>query len=838
MKKLFTRNCLVAAIGASLALTVSAGAVSEEFAFKSFSNSGVPSFVRGDLGAFSKADSVKSLIDFISAQEEFDYSSNDTFIVSSQHTDSLGYTHTTYSQKINGLKVFGTSLVAHSQLGQSGEKMYMLNGIKAKANPKDMRFISTNRSNSAEAAKAAAQSEGTVVSEPELGYEYMADTGKTELVYRTEVKYDMMHDVLFYSASSNSLLKRIPLNHSATRKTYDLQNGDSTKDNITKKLVCTDNESCGNDEQAKQAHEGAKDVDQYFSDVHGRDSFDDKGTALRSGVHLKNNENNAYFMWDEQYMAYGDGDGSTYNAFTNSFDVIAHEFTHGFTYATSNLEYKDESGALNESWSDVFGKVIDTYRAGKSVPDNWHLGVGIKKSGEPFRYMHKVTSDGRSKDYYPERTTDSSDNGGVHSNSGIGNLAFVLTVQGGTHPRDKTSIEVGDGIGMEKARNIWYRANNQKYLTKYSKFTDARSATMKAAQDLYGDAEEGAVCRAWSAVGVDEDDVSNCPSDDTATLTAKISFSCEKLVCAFDGTTSKGAETYDWKFGDKETSSDASPSHTYSVADTYTVELTVTGADGKTDKATEEVTVSENGNSLVNGQAINVKGTKGEESSRYTFDVPSGASNIKITMSGGTGDADMYVKFGEEPSENSYDCRPYKDGNEESCDNLTKTDGTYHVMLEAYNDFSEVSLKGSYDDEVVADLNAEFTSECNKLGCTFDSSKSTGSINTYSWDFGDKNQGSGASPSHDYNSAGDYTVVLTVTDNDGATDTFEKVVSVTTGTTSTTVDCSYTYSWSSWYQYWAGEQVVYQGSRYTANSLNWQENPSNSSSWDLDGVCQ
>ncbi len=93
----------------------------------------------------------------------------------------------------------------------------------------------------------------------------------------------------------------------------------------------------------------------------------------------------------------------------------------------------------------------------------------------------------------------------------------------------------------------------------------------------------------------------------------------------------------------------------------------------------------------------NLSGSTGQED-RYTMDVPAGASNLSFDMSGGSGDADLYVKFGSAPTTSSYDCRPYKNGNSESCPIANAQAGTYHVMVRAYSSYSGVNLVGSFDE--------------------------------------------------------------------------------------------------------------------------------------------
>jgi serine protease len=188
---------------------------------------------------------------------------------------------------------------------------------------------------------------------------------------------------------------------------------------------------------------------------------------------------------------------------------------------------------------------------------------------------------------------------------------------------------------------------------------------------------------------------------------------------------------------------------------------------------------------LTNGQAETSLAAGTDEVLEFTMAVPSGSSNLSFDMSGGTGDADLYVKFGSAPTTSSYDCRPYKTGNTESCDFASPQSGTYYVSIIGYSAFSGVSLTGSFDDNSSTPNQgptASFTFNCTDLSCSFNasgSSDSDGSISAYAWSFGDSATASSMSPSHTYSQGGDFTVTLTVTDNDGATDSVSQTVSVT-----------------------------------------------------------
>ncbi len=183
---------------------------------------------------------------------------------------------------------------------------------------------------------------------------------------------------------------------------------------------------------------------------------------------------------------------------------------------------------------------------------------------------------------------------------------------------------------------------------------------------------------------------------------ANFSSNVSGLTVAFTDTSSDSdgsIASRSWSFGDGTTSTATNPGKTYSAAGTYTVTLTVTDNQGATNSKSASVTVSSGstgGSVLTNGVAVTgLSGAAG--SARYwTIEVPAGATNLNIAMSGGTGDADLYVRRGSAPTTSTYDCRPYQSGNNESCPFATPTAGTYHVMVRGYSSYAGASLVGSY----------------------------------------------------------------------------------------------------------------------------------------------
>ena len=169
----------------------------------------------------------------------------------------------------------------------------------------------------------------------------------------------------------------------------------------------------------------------------------------------------------------------------------------------------------------------------------------------------------------------------------------------------------------------------------------------------------------------------------------------------------------------------------------------------------------------------------------FTLDVPAGATNLRFAMSGGTGDADMHVRFGSAPTLTTYDCRPYAGGNNETCNISPAQAGRYYVMLNAFSAFSGVTLTGSYtggSGNTPPVANFSFTTSGLTASFTDSSTDANGSIASRSWNFGDGTTSTAANPTKTYAAAGTYNVTLTATDNQGATNSVAKSVTVSTTT--------------------------------------------------------
>ena len=181
---------------------------------------------------------------------------------------------------------------------------------------------------------------------------------------------------------------------------------------------------------------------------------------------------------------------------------------------------------------------------------------------------------------------------------------------------------------------------------------------------------------------------------------ANFTFTTSGLTATFTAGSSDSDGTiasHSWNFGDSGTSTATNPSHAYAAAGTYSVTETVIDNLGASGSKTSSVTVSNpGGNVLQNGVGVSISDATVNHQQNWTLVVPAGATNLVFSMSGGTGDADMYVKFGSAPTLTSYDCRPYVTGNTETCTISNIQAGTYYVMVNAYAAYSGVTLKGSY----------------------------------------------------------------------------------------------------------------------------------------------
>ena len=233
-----------------------------------------------------------------------------------------------------------------------------------------------------------------------------------------------------------------------------------------------------------------------YREIYDRDSFDGKGASVSLSVHYEQGYDNAY--WDGTQLVFGDGDGKIFGRFTKPVDVLGHELTHAVTERTAGLTYSGQSGALNESLSDVFGSCVKQRLLGQSASQaDWLIGEGLFLPGVQGRALRDMAHPGTAYDdpqlgkdpQAPDMsgyvdTTD--DNGGVHTNSGIPNRAFYLA-----------AVAVG-GNAWDGAGRIWYDALTGPDVSADTDFAGFAAATVAAAGE-----HADQVTAAWKTVGVE-----------------------------------------------------------------------------------------------------------------------------------------------------------------------------------------------------------------------------------------------------------------------------------------------------------------------------------------------
>jgi Zn-dependent metalloprotease len=422
----------------------------------------------------------------------------DSLAVRRVQIDDQGNAFTRLTQTISGIPVFGAEAVV--QLSPTGELVGTVDKLA-----RDLRIDTVPTLSAAEAVSRALATRGLgaqqVTSKTDL--QILVGHGKERLAHRVQLAYDTagqpQRRVIFIDAQTGAELWSYDnLQTAKNRELHNLNHGTSLPGPIAR--VEGGAATGDNDVDVNYAMLGW--TYDCYSNLYGRDSFNNAGAKLISSVHYSNNYVNAF--WDGTQMVYGDGDNFYSISLAISMDVTAHELTHAVTEYESGLIYSGESGGLNESMSDIFGNVCEWYRdnagntSGPTNANNYLVGDEIWLPEPALRYMADPVADGSSLDYW----TSSAGNVDVHYSSGISNLAFYLLAEGGTHPRGKSSTVV-TGIGIRDAAAIFYRANAN-YLTPGSNFDDARTQTVKAATDLFGagSVQVAQTNNAWTAVGV------------------------------------------------------------------------------------------------------------------------------------------------------------------------------------------------------------------------------------------------------------------------------------------------------------------------------------------------
>jgi vibriolysin len=527
---------------------------------------------------------------------------------------------------------------------------------------------------------------------------------------------DPVRDKVYIDVDTGSIVGVHPQIHFAlNRAAYSANNGTA----LPGTLLRSEGGPATSDPVLNATYDAMGDFYAAFQNFFGRDSFNNAGAQLRGTVHYGTNYCNAF--WNGTQIAAGDGNPAAGCLNPGlSLDAIAHELGHAITEQESNLIFSGESGGLSESMSDISAAFVKAWVDGGRngtllvTPDTWKIGEDFLPPA--LRYMNDPAADGNSLDFW----TSFAGNAAVQYSSGIGNLAFYLLSQGGSHPRGKSPTVVVTGIGMEKAMRVFYSANVN-YLDSSSRFAQAATATLTAAAALgLTPAEQESVRNAWRAVGVLRDPppppppvvdlVNGVPVPNLSGAVGSEKFfrivvpAGQRLVFTLSGGTGDadmyvrvGAQPTVNTFlcrpylnGNNETCTfpAAAAGTWYVMLRGYATYSGATLTATYTDVATGDLL-------LQNGVPVSaLSGATG--STRFWRISPGAGESLTVRISGGSGDADLYVRVGSRPTTSTYNCRPYTPGNNETCTFSTTGADDYYVMLRGYSSYSGVTLSASW----------------------------------------------------------------------------------------------------------------------------------------------
>ncbi|MEK6328348.1 MAG: M4 family metallopeptidase [Actinomycetota bacterium] len=390
--------------------------------------------------------------------------------VSSVQRDDQGLTHVRFDQQFQGYPVYGGTLAIHVDVNAAALVAVSNGLVPDLALPKGKRVAvsadqALDRARSALIGSTVIDPPRLMVFSPNAPY---SDGSSSELAWMTRLAdAHGASNVYAISASTGAILAVIDVSESAKyRRIWNTHNTTELPGDLA---LVEGGQATGN-EDVNNSYWNAGNVWEYYKTTFNRDSYDNAGATLKATVHYGTSPN---AFWNGDRVVYADG--------FPRLDVSGHEWTHAVTERTAGLEYQLQSGAANESFSDVFGELIERYVRGSA---DWL--VGADAPGGPFRNMSNPAAEGQ-PGHLDNYISTCSDNGGVHLNSGILDRAFYLAKQ---------------AINPDKAGRVWYRALIH-YLVPTSSFEDVRAAAIQAAEDLYGSAEVNGVRQAFNQVGLD-----------------------------------------------------------------------------------------------------------------------------------------------------------------------------------------------------------------------------------------------------------------------------------------------------------------------------------------------
>ncbi|MET0405304.1 MAG: M4 family metallopeptidase [Cystobacter sp.] len=615
------------------------------------------------------------------------------------HVDARGHRHLRFQQTFQGLPVVGGELVLHAD--EAGE-VYAINGtarpVEAEASrasvaPEAAREVARRTSSASQAEAGEPVRRVYLLTEhsqaPRLAYEVRV-TGQREGM--------PVDDLVYVDAQRGDVLLVNPRIHSAlnpalNRKVHTARNTETQPGTLKRsegQAAVGDAQVDGNYDILGVAHE-------CYRSVFRRDSYDGRGAALISTVHYGDQYANAF--WNGIQLVYGDGDGTLVAPLGTDLDVTVHELSHGLTNSESGLVYTGESGALNESLSDIFAGVCTSWLRQWAVdPEVFQVGEDIwtpATPGDALRYMDDPARDGVSLDFYGDYLGDAD----VHDSSGISNLVFALLSKGGTHPRGKTTVVV-PAIGPEKAGHIFYKASTD-FFTSNTTFAQAKTYTLQAAEALHGvgSSEAAAVAAAWQAVGIPLPPPVVLPLSNGSAVIGLSGGTGSRRYLKLDVPQGQSRLSFHMSNG----SGDANLYVRRGELPSPEVHDCKSQLSGNVDSCTLSTPAAGTWYVLVTGASaysgVRLLGTYGDQnpgtsvSTRVSGSVRQGQSvdhgpytvlagtSFKVVMSG-SGDPDLYVSFGAKPTLSSFYCRPFRVVASESCElSVPFTNGGAYILV-------------------------------------------------------------------------------------------------------------------------------------------------------------
>lgn len=537
------------------------------------------------------------------------------------------------------------------------------------------------------------------------------------------------------------------------------------------------------DEAATDAQWASEKTYDFFFNNFGFNSIDNAGFKLINYVHYDVSYGNAF--WDGTRMTYGDGSSAPFT----TVDIAGHEVAHGLTEFNAGLIYQDESGALNEGYSDIFGTAIEFYA--KPSAANWTIAEDL---GSAFRSLQNPNAFGDPDTYLGTNWyTGTGDNGGVHTNSQVIGHWFYLLSVGGSGTNDIGNTYAVTGIGITDAQAIAFRTLTV-YLTPNSTYNDAKYYSIVSAIDLFGACtpQVEATTNAMYAVGLGSAYVPTVIADFTAPVTS----GCITPFTVNFQNISSNASSFIWDFGDGNTSTLVNPSHAYNTYGNFNVTLSANGGACGTDVTLKSsyISVSTSNPCIVqlpldgtaatqtmcNGKLFDGGGPTGnyaDMSDAIITISPSGATDITLN----------FISFDVEPGDAgycNYDYLQIFDGPNTSSTSLgqwcnltgapgiiTTTGGSVTILLHSDQALNLAGFEMDWTCSMAsAPPAANFSntpiSTC--IGNVSFTDQSSNGPTTWLWDFGDGSTSTLQNPSHTYNTNGTYNVSLTVTNTYGS----------------------------------------------------------------------